>query len=107
PDEESVLEYFATGALPESAFPLLSAVGIDPKKAESVLADLRTFLDESGKLGVSKERLDAWFNMLDTIKEMDPNAATVIIGALSDEELKALGDEIGGVSEDHMNSATD
>lgn len=107
PDKASVLEYFATGALPESAFPLLSAVGIDPKKAKSILADLRTFLDESGKLGVSEKRMDAWYDMLDTIKEMDPKAAAVIMGALSDEELKALGDEIGGVSESHMNSATD
>ena len=107
PDKTSVLEYFASGALPESAFPLLSTVGIDPKKAKSVLADLRTFLAESKNGGVSKERMEAWFNMLETVKGMDPNAASVILGALSDKELKALHDEIGGIPENHMNSATD
>ncbi|UYM05885.1 C2 family cysteine protease [Solicola gregarius] len=108
PDAESVLAYFANGTLPESALPLLTALGIDPQKVKSVLADLRTFIKES-KDGnyTSQDRMDAWSGLLETIKGMDPSAAAVILGALSDDELKDLGEQVGGVSEQHMASGTD
>ncbi|UPK73803.1 C2 family cysteine protease [Nocardioidaceae bacterium SCSIO 66511] len=107
PDEKTVLAYFANGVLPESALPLLTGLGIDPKKVQSALTDLRKFLKDSKDGKMSKERMDAWFNLLKTIKDLDPKAATVILGALDDQELKDLGEYVGGVDESHMNSATD
>lgn len=107
PTKENVLALFASGALPQKAFPLLKALGLDPKKIASVLADLRTYLDGSNGNGPrSPEAMKAWFRMLETLRGMNPDAAAVILGALSDDELKALDREIGDASS-HMKDASD
>lgn len=96
PDAASVLEYFATGALPESAIPLLSALGIDPKKATEVLDSIRSFL----RLHMAPGSSLSWSDVLDSIEGADPRIAAIVLGMLSKDEIASLGKVVKGERND-------
>lgn len=102
PTEENVLALFATGDLPRAAFPLLAALGIDPKKVMTVIAKLKPLL-ANGTIGAGPggdmQRDLALRELLDALHEVDPRAAAVILGTLSAQQQKELGDVLAAGSD--------
>lgn len=83
--------------MPESALPLLAGLGIDPKEAKEVLDAIRGFI----RLHTAPGSSLSWKDVRDAIEGADPRIAAVVLGALSDDEINALGN----ITEDESNNS--